>query len=707
MSHAVIRARRIRARRNEHGAVALVTAFVILGMLVVAAMVLDFGLVRVDRQVNKSAADSAATAGLYGLGGGDGLAHPYMGVCQALRYLSSNDDRFSSVTDTSGSWTNGAGVPTGNGCTDATLRAGVCTPGDASSWARFVWDGTVQGDPIRVTIQSGYQTSGSGFIEENLGAVQADQGDGAQQGCDQLAVLITQNRDPGLGSLATSSDLVSTIRTVGRVKQVPGGSAPAMLLLRRTGCPSVQVGSAGGGADSWIRVFGATSSDGRTSPGTIHADTDGLNCSGGGAYVFYGKAAAGIVAYAAPAPGNPSSPDPTQPGRISTLGAANGVAMATIRDSLANVYGSSALNNTATGTSHEVTGLPLVTRRIVDDRYLGSASSPSTGVKGAISDAQSAVFSLGTTGVTNGNYIAQGYTHFLNLGNSNCTTTQGDINALGLTASSKLWIRCGANNGFLPDGLTINAGTIVVTSKVAPTGRLLMPNAKKVYIFGSNTGNQVGLDLAGAGTFEMNTAGNLNGTNCSTGTDSDTATLFIKDGSMKQNGGQLRLCYTTTFLMGGSSTGCTPATHGTAPTMTPCSGTIGSGQYTQTGGNVDWTAPNTMDITTDLNGDPLPAAEVAWKRKDGPEDLALWSESGSSASATYNMAGGGVFHVQGVYMMPNAQPLVLSGGASMGLVNAQFIASTLELNGGTDLGMLVDPNSAVTLPKLALVGLVR
>ncbi|HET7690265.1 MAG TPA: hypothetical protein VFK41_07800 [Nocardioidaceae bacterium] len=704
MRHTVSRARRIRARRNQRGAVALITAFVILGMLVVAAMVLDFGLVRVDRQVNKSAADAAATAGLYGLAGGDGLAHPYMGVCQALRYLSTNDDRFSSVTDTSGSWTNGAGAATGNGCTNSALRAGVCTPGDATSWARFVWNGTIQGDPIRVTIQSGYQMSGSGFIEEDLTAVQADQGDGAQQGCDQLAVLITQNRDPGLGSLATSSDLVSTIRTVGRVKQVPGGNAPAMLLLRRTGCPSVQVGSAGGGADSWIRVFGATSSDGRTTPGTIHADTDGLNCSGGGAYVFYGKAAGGIVAYAAPLASNPSTPDPTQPGRISALARANGVAMSTVRDSLANVYGSSALNNLATGTSSEVTGLPLVTRRIVDDRYLGSASSPTTGVKGAIADAQSAVFSLGTTGVTNGNYVSQGFTHFINLGNSNCTTDQATINGMNLTASSRLWIRCGANGGFRPGNLTINAGTVVVTSKVAPTGNFSMPNAKKVYIFGSSS---EGLDMGNGSGFAMNTATNLTGSSCSAAQDTDTATLFIKDGSVKQTGGSLQLCYTTVFLMGGSSTGCTPATHGTAPTMTPCGGTIGSGQYTQTGGNVDWTAPNTLDITTDMNGDPLPAAEAAWKRKDGPEDLALWAESGSSSSATYNMAGGGTFTVRGVYMMPNAQPLVLSGGASMGLVNAQFIASTLELNGGTDLGMRVDPNSAVTLPKLDLVGLVR
>ena len=68
-------------------------------VLVAAAMVMDFGLVRVDRQIDKSAADSATLAGLHALNTGDGSSHPYVGVCTAVRYLKSNDQRFSGIND--------------------------------------------------------------------------------------------------------------------------------------------------------------------------------------------------------------------------------------------------------------------------------------------------------------------------------------------------------------------------------------------------------------------------------------------------------------------------------------------------------------------------------------------------------------------------------------------------------------------------------
>jgi hypothetical protein len=94
---------------------------------------------------------------------------------------------------------------------------------------------------------------------------------------------------------------------------------------------------------------------------------------------------------------------------------------------------------------------------------------------------------------------------------------------------------------------------------------------------------------------------------------------------------------------------------------------------------------------------------------NGPEDLSLWSESyGSSSSATYNMQGGSDFRVRGVFMVPNADPFVIGGGATLNLTNAQFIASSIALNGnGTNITMAVDPNSAVHIPKLHGLGLVR
>ncbi len=161
-------------------------------------------------------------------------------------------------------------------------------------------------------------------------------------------------------------------------------------------------------------------------------------------------------------------------------------------------------------------------------------------------------------------------------------------------------------------------------------------------------------------------------------------------------------------MMGGKSDGCVPATSGTAPTITPCAGALGTGQFTQTGGDIDWTAPNSLDTTLNaITKVPLPAAVTAWQDANGPEDLALWSESATSTSQTYNMNGGGVFNVRGVFMVPNADPFKLSGGAGMNLTNAQYIVASIELNGGTQITMKVDPNSAIVLPDLDLVGLIR
>src|SRR5690349_7064405 len=205
-------------RRDEHGAVAIIVALSLTGILVIVAMVLDFGLIRVDRQVDKSAADSATLAGLHALNGGDANPRPFVGVCTAINYLRQNNDRFAGMLPTTGTWLKGNGAPWGviDPCNDPVYKAKTCTPGDNTSWAKFNWQGTQDGKPLHVIIQSGYLLSGtSGFSEDSLAAASAENDDSAQ-GCDQLAVLVIQTREPGLGSLATKSDLATAIRSVGR-----------------------------------------------------------------------------------------------------------------------------------------------------------------------------------------------------------------------------------------------------------------------------------------------------------------------------------------------------------------------------------------------------------------------------------------------------------------------------------------------------------
>ena len=59
-------------------------------LLIGTAMVLDFGLVRLDRQENKSAADTAVMAGLRFADGGDTDVYTERAVCGALSFLKAN-----------------------------------------------------------------------------------------------------------------------------------------------------------------------------------------------------------------------------------------------------------------------------------------------------------------------------------------------------------------------------------------------------------------------------------------------------------------------------------------------------------------------------------------------------------------------------------------------------------------------------------------
>lgn len=687
---------------------AVIVALVMTSLLIITGMVLDFGLVRVDRQVDKSAADSAALAGAQFLRiSGDGSPHPFRGVCGAVRYLAANDPRFAGISDASGSWRTGTGASAGaNGCTDNTLRNRICKPTDQTSWARFVWTGTYQGTALQVLVQSGYvlstgtdPLSGNTWNEESLPAAASDTNDSAS-GCDQIAVVVKQTRKPGFGSLATSADLVSSLRSVARVQVGPGGDAPAMLLLKRSGCPILSTGGSGGG--SHVYVYGAVSSTGKTQPGTIHSDSDGTGCTGGSNQnIFLGRAANGVVAFAAPlSAANPTSPDPSKPGVITTLAAANGASSGVLSDGIGNVFGSGAVDpgGIAAAPKTAPTSRGLVTRKLVDDRYLPA-------IQGIVTASQS-VWSL--TPAT-----ATGYTVV-----NSCSPPANAVPA----GTQNVFVNCPPTSGQKFQGpytFPSSVTRVVFNGVVAPNGLVSIPSSAKVYIFGVTGGDAITLSNT-TDTLSVNGAStNLSGGLCSnaqSASSTDKGVVVVKSGDIKQSNGTLRLCYTTMVMMGSDNNACltnVPNEESTAltggPTATPCTGVAGDGQLSQTGGNVDWTAPNNIDATSDSAGNPLPAAQAGWADTNGPEDLAFWDESyGNSSNLTYNMNGGGTFHVVGVYMVPNAEPFTIGGGSQQTLSNAQYVASTIALNGnGTQIAMTVDANAAVQLPTLLMVGLVR
>ena len=431
-------------------------------------------------------------------------------------------------------------------------------------------------------------------------------------------------------------------------------------------------------------------SNGLSQPGTIHSDSDGSGC-GSNENIYTGQANNGIVAYAAPT--SCGLADPTKPGR--SLGVRSptrpqrhdlarlrhqgvrlqrplpGQARARVRRS-APAAGSTA-NPSTTATSPQ-------SRRCATPRTPSFTAAPSWSTK-----------------------------------INSCSPTQAAVDRLNLTASSQLYINCNANNGFNPStALTINAGTIVFSGTVKPGNTLKLPNATTSTSSGTAATRSRWATAARSACTPDRRTRTWSAASARTPPTvvPNKAVLVVKNGAIKQtNGSTLQMCYTTVLMMGGQTDACLPSSPSTAapnPT-TPCGGSSGTGQFTQTGGNVDWTAPNRYDATMLSDGSADPTKQSEWADANGPEDLGLWSESGgTSSNPKYQMTGGGAVHLRGVLMAPNAQPFVLSGQFNQTLINAQYVVSSISLSSNnTSITMMVDPNAAVTLPKLMVVGLVR
>ena len=566
----------------------------------------------------------------------------------------------------------------------AALPDGVCASPDntvkcnpaAPAAQPAVYDRSVTnaGTTYRVVIKSPYSLSDGGFAEEGYSTSTADPS--LASGCDQVGVIISESRKPGLGSLATSGDLSFSVRSVGRATL--GGSddlAPALILLERTACSVLTVGSAGAGAGSYIKVLGY----GKT-PGSIHVDSaaTGGDCgSGSNKQLFQGKQADGIVAYGSIAPTGTA-------GIITSVATNNGKAANIVSDALADVYGTTATSGTGV-TKAAVSGRAPVGRGPVDSRYR-------LGVRDEIATAQTAgLWTMSAASAATAGWTVTG-----------CSPTGAELNV-----TTKLYVNCTQNSGITLNDKTIKA-TQVFFNGFVKGGKVSMPNATRVFV--NNTDSSGGPISAAAVSLSNNngfcvrsTCDTAVASNCSASASPNRAVLLVGQGNLDASGGLLRLCSTTAVLLGGyPSTGCIPGADGALPMDNPCATTgpnkEGNTRIDITGGaQLDWTAPNK---SADYIADKA-TREAAWR--NDLEDLALWSES----YGLYRMAGSGAMSVSGVFMAPNAMPFTVGGGGSQTLTNAQYIARSFSVTGGGTLSLTVDPRNAVTIPSITGFLLVR
>ena len=637
--------RKLRGRRaDERGTVAILVALSMTLLVMTTAMVLDFGLVRLDRQVLKNNTDSAALAGIAAGDGATGDVYSHRAVCGALASL-----RNAREFTPSGSFT---GLPDSI-CASGTLAGNVnvkCVAGNATTYATY--DQTVtRGDvTYRVKIEAPYDPTSGSWQEEGLSQVTADQS--SMGGCDQVGVQIWESRDPGLGSIATSSDLHVGVRSAARA--LIGSEddlAPALILLERTGC---QVVTAGGTARVHVKGMNGT-------PGSIHVDSDASTCTSG-QQLYQGGQADSIVAYGSTTPTGTS-------GAVTAYAAQRGVAAATLSNGSTLVYGTPSTSGTG-NPRNGITGRDLVGRRPVDERYR-------TAVRAAIAAED-------TAGVWNG---SSGWT------TTGCTPSDADA-----AVTTKLYINCPGGYGA---SKTLQASEVFINGFVS-NATLSMPNATRVYV---NNVNSLGASLNADAIYLGNTGAafcvrttcDSTATTCPSTTSATRARIFVRQGAITANGGQLRMCNSTVFMLGGDrTTGCVPATDNTPPTSTPCPSSLGTGTIS-VGGNTrfDWTAPNEYSGSI-----PLANRATAWNNF---EDLAVWSES----AGTYSFSGNGALNQRGIFMIPNASPVTMGGTSDQVLTNAQYVARRFNASGNAVLSLTTDPRNAVTIPAIKGYVLVR
>jgi len=632
---------------DERGATLVMMALLLVALLGSAGLVVDLGLVRADRQRNKSVADVAVMAGLGAGDIGNGQISTQLEACSAKTYLQANHPEAGSFTTTT--WTDGIPTAISDPCSAPSSTACV----DRSS---FTWFHGVTNTGLTVDIKAGYSTTdmtSSGFRDE---AYHSDPAGAPYNGCDQLAVIIIEQESRGLSKVFGASNLQSSIRTVGRAKiSTASNDAVALLLLERVDCKALDIN----GTTTFVRVRGTGNR-----PGIIHADSVGSGSCTGSSRVIMGDHANGVYAEQAPSGSPPAS-------GIVSLAALGGTDPTKAYDSTTNVV--------AQG------GLPISGstkgRGPVDIRYLGLATSttPTYGITKLKSDANSIFAINNATQAT-----AAGYTYFTGAGN--CPPSAAQIGT-----ATKIFLNCSVTSTWtVPTTVT----DIAINGNIALNGATVtIPNPRTLYIYGATGSNGKGIDLGSGGNLIVNTNNITTASSGSTICDdrrnaSPASTTKLVVGNGQINGGStgtLRMCATTVFMMDGSL----PATNGTAPANNTYNGPVTvTGQST-----LEWTAPNQNNA-----GQPTDAELQAF------EDLALWTETSDSISIGGTNAS---VILKGILFTPNANPFKMNSGAGGITADAQFITRKLEVSGGATLNMKADPNNSVPYSFISGFSLVR
>ncbi len=642
---------------EERGVILTVSALVVVVLAVVVALVVDLGQLRSDRRTNKSVADVAARAGISRLSYG-----PWAGVCQARRYLLQNAKGFSSFDPGSETWSNAATPPTVYSSTPCPVNpltpdTTPCAANNPATWARL--QATALGGRVTIEIQAGYAMPDSRFTEDSG---RGDVGDPAFGSCDNLAVILTQDRELLFAPVIGVASGESRVRSVGRLNAVETLEFVAALqLLEENNCNVLQTGGAG------TRVVSQPLG---TYPGTIQIDSaaDSGSCP---APILNGQATAGgpsIVACSTNST-NPICQSGTgdRPSRIGIYALNFSRPPGYITSGYPDTYGDRA-----------AVGSPRTGRKFADRRYRANVDTFDESVKGVLTGNSGRP--PGCASVVDNACTGNGLT-WLVLQQTDCNNLVAFFLVPGRSSAQNIWFNCDLSVG---SPLTLSAADsyMVVTGQLQVTSTFTVSDPRKLYIGGRATGNKIGLDLGGGGVLTVNNGGQLT---CQTRTQVGKVTrMVVGNGSMNvASASTARLCQT--FVLMASGYDKIPATDGTSPCKTTACSTYTGTVSISSGGFVDWSSPNEIR-------DRQPTAnELATTNQF--EDLALWTEAGGNGNS---MAGGATTSMAGSFFLPNADSFNLAGGGALPVyLSAQFIATSMKVTGNATVNLVPNPIDSI------------
>ena len=670
-----------RGRQRERGITIVIIALLITTLFVVAAVVIDLGLVRQNRQADKSATDFAAAAGIRGLDDGSGYVNVWKGICAARDYLVANNAELTPLTHVDST----TGAPISDPCTSPPTV--ICS--GSSTWRSYT--GLADGGRIRVRILNGYVLPDPAFPEDAT-AYADDDGSTTSNGCDHLAVIIDEAEGAYFGGAAGASGYSTTIRSVARlVEGDEGDVTAALVLLERNDCEALDVS----GVNARVRIEGNAAS-----PGVIHSDSLGNGSCTGKIFDVNGATPPPRIVVANADSAHPDT-GTVAPGLISVvaLAGAAGANPSAVSDGVDHVCAEvSELDCGALAPvlGNGPTARNVIGRRRVDERY----RLPIVALRAEAA----ARFAWSTSNpppldpVTPSNPSSPTFWKEVGCGDP------------GPFTHARVWVNCG---NFIANDKVFEA----TVEEVVINGTVSFTGSGKTVHFKAPTTLFIKGDSAGAIRLGSDNRILVNDGALTDGPDSDDfvcddrysaapaarTRMVIGAGDITANGGEMRLCQTTLLMMDNSGTGAfgsgtgpcpIPSVDGVAPYDNGCEGKIRVAGTSRT----DWTAPNVKNTPTNLPD----ATDYA-----NFEDLAFWSETAASSGTGWGVLGSGGVQMSGIYFTPNADPFRIGGGGAYDIEEAQFITRRLEIAGGGSLKMKPDAHNSIRIPVLGGFTLVR